>query len=165
MIALPLSATELVVPPSLNPGEHYRLGFVTSGPWDATSTIISDYDAFVTAQATESAEFNALNTTMQVIGWTESMNPLSLLCVISNSILNTQGELVATNKADLFDGSITEDVSYDEHGIRDVTEFVPRSFSNGTSAIRYVLGGTSTFMIGHNEIRFYFWIAAANGAA
>ena len=130
--------------------------FATSGSWDATSTIISDYDAFVTAQATGSAELNALSTTWQVIGSTASEAAFSHLGVISNSIFNTHKEFVATNKTDLFDGNSTNDTSDDEHGIGNVPEFFPKSFSNGTSAIEYVLGGTSAVMIGHNEIRFYF---------
>ncbi len=48
-------AALVVVPPGLNPGDQYRLVFVTDGTRDATSTNINDYNNFVTTQVTGSA--------------------------------------------------------------------------------------------------------------
>jgi hypothetical protein len=44
-------ADPIVVPPSLSPGDHYQLMFVTSLGRDATSSNIDDYNLFVTTQA------------------------------------------------------------------------------------------------------------------
>ena len=45
------SAAIVIPPPDLNPGDQYRLVFITSGTRDATSTSIADYNSFVNAQA------------------------------------------------------------------------------------------------------------------
>ena len=44
-------AALVVVPTGLNPGDQYRLVFVTDGTRDATSTNIDDYNKFVTNDA------------------------------------------------------------------------------------------------------------------
>jgi hypothetical protein len=41
----------LQTPAGLNPGDQFRFVFVTDGTTNATSSAISSYDAFVTAQA------------------------------------------------------------------------------------------------------------------
>lgn len=41
----------LQTPAGLKPGDHFRFVFVTDGTTNATSSNISSYDAFVTAQA------------------------------------------------------------------------------------------------------------------
>jgi len=46
-----VSATIVIPPLDLNPGDQYRLVFVTSGTRDAESANISDYNDFVNAQA------------------------------------------------------------------------------------------------------------------
>jgi hypothetical protein len=43
-------AALVVVPPGLNPGDQYRLVFVTAGTRNATSSDINDYNTFVTNQ-------------------------------------------------------------------------------------------------------------------
>jgi len=55
-------AALVVVPPGLNPGDQYRLVFVTDGTRDATSTNINDYNNFVTNQVTGSALATQLTT-------------------------------------------------------------------------------------------------------
>ena len=42
-----VQAAIVTVPTGLNPGDQYRLVFVTSGTRDATSTNIADYNTFV----------------------------------------------------------------------------------------------------------------------
>ena len=58
------------VPPGLNPGDQYRLAFVTSTTRDATSTDIADYNTFVLGVANSSAALAALSTTWKAIGST-----------------------------------------------------------------------------------------------
>ncbi|MFM7786866.1 MAG: PEP-CTERM sorting domain-containing protein, partial [Microcystis panniformis] len=55
-------AALVVVPPGLNPGDQYRLVFVTSGTRNATSSNINDYNTFVTNQVTGSALATQLTT-------------------------------------------------------------------------------------------------------
>ena len=44
-------AAPITLPTGLNPGDQYRLGFVSSTTRDATSQNIADYNDFVTATA------------------------------------------------------------------------------------------------------------------
>jgi hypothetical protein len=56
----------IIVPPGLNPGDKYRLVFVTSTTSGAQSSGIGNFNAFVTA----SAELAALGTTWSAIAST-----------------------------------------------------------------------------------------------
>jgi hypothetical protein len=60
-------AAPITIPTGLNPGDTYRLAFVTSTTRDATSTDINDYNAFVTAAANTQATLAALATTWTAI--------------------------------------------------------------------------------------------------
>ena len=111
-------AALVVVPPGLNPGDQYRLVFVTDGTRDATSTNIDDYNKFVTNEVTGSplataltaAGFNLGTITWKAIGSTDSVaardntgtNPSST----GVPIYLIDGNRVANNNADLWDGSI-----------------------------------------------------------
>ncbi len=74
-------AALVVVPTGLNPGDQYRLVFVTDGTRDATSTNINDYNTFVTNEVTGSALATQLTTagftpsaiTWKAIGSTDSV--------------------------------------------------------------------------------------------
>ena len=68
------SAAITTQPGSLNPGDPYRLAFVTSGTRDATSTNIADYNTFVTNAANAVPELVALNTEWFVIGSTSAVS-------------------------------------------------------------------------------------------
>ncbi len=56
------AGTVVTVPTDLNPGDQYRLVFVTNGTRDAQSTDIADYNTFVTTEANLSTELAALGT-------------------------------------------------------------------------------------------------------
>ncbi|GBL15778.1 hypothetical protein MTo_03094 [Microcystis aeruginosa NIES-1211] len=122
-------AALVVVPPGLAPGAQYRLVFVTSGARDAQSTDINDYNTFVTNQATfgtsdidtaldtalYAAGFDPNTITWKAIGSTASVaardntgtNPSSL----GVPIYLIDGNRVADNNADLWDGSIQTAIS------------------------------------------------------
>jgi hypothetical protein len=68
------AGTVVTVPTDLNPGDQYRLVFVTDGTRDAQSTDIADYNAFVTAQANQSTELQALGVDWFVIGSTSTVS-------------------------------------------------------------------------------------------
>ena len=61
-------ASPITVPTGLNPGDAYRLVFVTSTTLDATSSDIADYNAFVSGVANTVPELVALGTTWTAIG-------------------------------------------------------------------------------------------------
>jgi hypothetical protein len=111
-------AALVVVPPGLSPGDQFRLVFVNDGKRDATSSDIDDYNNFVTNQVTGSALATALTTagfnlgtiTWKAIASTDSVaardntgtNPSST----GVPIYLIDGNRVANNNADLWDGSI-----------------------------------------------------------
>jgi PEP-CTERM motif len=74
--APPLSALAalITVPTGLNPGDHYRIAFVTSTTRDATSSNIADYNAFVTNVANSVPQLAALSTTWSAIGSTTTVD-------------------------------------------------------------------------------------------
>ena len=63
-------AAPITVPTSLNPGDPYRLAFVSSTKRDATSPDIADYNTFVTNAANGVTELAALGTTWKAIAST-----------------------------------------------------------------------------------------------
>ena len=60
----------VTVPPGLNPGDTYRLVFVTDATTNAISGDIATYNSFVTAQANLAPELVDLATAWKIIGST-----------------------------------------------------------------------------------------------
>ena len=128
---LPLLAEPVVVPIGLMPGQSYRLAFVTSGTRDATSTDINVYNLFVTNQANLSLRLLALNTTWHVIGSTLSVDAITNIGFSpATAIYNTNGDLVANGIPDLFDGTLSNPINWDQLGIG----FMNRSVWTGSDS-------------------------------
>jgi hypothetical protein len=114
-------ASPITVAPGLYAGEHYRLAFVTSTSTSATSSSIAYYNAFVTEAANLDPALESLGTTWTAIASTSTVtardntdtNPSS----VGFPIYNLAGQLIATSNANLWDGSISSSISYDEHGV------------------------------------------------
>ena len=155
---LPLLAEPVVVPMSLMPGDRYRLVFVTSGTRNATSTLISDYNAFVTAQANLSPLLLALNTTWRVIGSTLSVDAITNIGFSpATAIYNTNGGLVAIGIPDLFDGTLSNPINWDQLGIG----FMNRSVWTGsdqTGVSFRELGFGSLVTIGNSSFTDSRWM-------
>lgn len=109
-----------VVPTGLNPGDQYRLAFVTSAIRDGTSPNIADYNAFVTGVANSVTELAALGTTWTAIASAgidtardnTNTNPSSTGVPIY--LLNDTK--LADNNADLWDGTIDNALGVTETG-------------------------------------------------
>ena len=115
--AAPPTPTPIVtVPTGLNPGDKYRLVFVTSGTRDATSANIADYNTFVTNQVTPTSALglsltaNGLTPTWTAIGSTATVNAKTntLTDPVANAstsvpIYLINGNKVATGYGDLWD--------------------------------------------------------------
>lgn len=99
-------------PSGLNPGDPYRLAFVTTTLTDALSDDIDDYNAIVAGDAAAEAALNALGTTWKAIASTPAV------AAIDNTATNHTGAgegvpiyflndvIMALNYTDLWDGSI-----------------------------------------------------------
>lgn len=111
-------AAVVTVPTVLNPGDTYRLVFLTSTTTVATSTSISTYNTFVNAAAD-------LNSDLDAISWT-AMGSTATVNVRDNTgttgagtsiaIYTVTGNLVANDYTDLWDGFIANEITVDEFG-------------------------------------------------
>ncbi len=63
-------------PVGLQPGEQYRILFVTDSSRDATSSDIADYDSLVTADADAAPELTTLNTSWRAVASTPSVDAI-----------------------------------------------------------------------------------------
>jgi hypothetical protein len=109
LLAGTVSAAIVIPPPDLNPGDQYRLAFITSGTRDATSTDIADYNSFVNAQAALVSATGFPTSGWAAIASTESVdardntgtNPSAGAGV---PIYRVDGVRIADDYADLWDG-------------------------------------------------------------
>ena len=110
------SAGIITVPPDLQPGDQYRLAFVTSTLTRADSADIAYYNSFVTNVANSAPGLAALNTTWSVIGSTQDVdardntqtNPTLAAGV---PIYNLAAERLASDNADFWDGRLATGTS------------------------------------------------------
>ena len=115
------SAGPITVPPGLQAGDQYRLVFVTSTSTSTTSSSIAYYNAFVTKAANLDPALESLGTTWTAIASTSTVaardntdtNPSSL----GLPIYSLAGQLIATSNPDLWGGSISSSISFDENGV------------------------------------------------
>lgn len=121
-LAWAAQAAPITTPVGLDPGDQYRLVFVTSTTRDATSTDIADYNAFVNAAANTQQALVDLGTTWTAIASTDAVDardntgtnptvaagvPIYLLDGVS---------LVANDNADLWDAEIANPIMITEAG-------------------------------------------------
>ncbi len=113
-------AVPITTPTGLNPGDQYRLAFITSEAHTATSGEIADYNAFVDGLG--DSAFPSLDTTWTAIASTSTVdardntgtNPGSSTGV---PIYLLDGESkIADNNADLWDGDIDHALNINEAG-------------------------------------------------
>jgi PEP-CTERM motif len=115
-------AAPVTVPLGLNPGDEYRLVFVTSTTRDATSTNIADYNAFVSAAANTQQVLVALGTTWTAIASTGAVDArdntgTNPFVVTGVPIYLLDGvSLVANDNADLWDAAIANPIMINESG-------------------------------------------------
>ena len=132
-VATSLSVASAAVPPGLYPGDSYHRIFVTSDTYTVVSTVfIPPYD--VPDEGEIGGLFSA-DYQVTLNAWQAGMIPdwdgyaIHYTAVLSDSkvnardrlnvqgpIYNMQNELIATNSADLWDGTISNAIRYDEFG-------------------------------------------------
>jgi hypothetical protein len=119
----------------LNPGDTYRLVFVTSASTDATSGDIDYYNAFVTTAADDVPELAALAATWFDIGTTEAVSAINNIGIDSGvPIYDLEGNLIAndagTEAGGMFSGSIQNPLIFNEVG----AAFIGHGVWTGTAA-------------------------------
>ena len=175
LLATPLSASAIPIttPTDLNPGDQYRLAFVTSGSRDATSSNIADYDAFVQSAADAVPELNALAITWRVVGSTSTVDARTHTSTnpaidgVGVPIYLLDGSRVRDDYADLWNTSVRRDLTNEFFCIREndptfscVSAFTHTgTFNDGSAEAGLVLGDVSGFdMGGLADANFGGWI-------
>lgn len=120
------AADLITVPPDLNPGDQYRLVFVTDGERDATSTDINVYNAFVNDAALAIPELAALNTNWKAIASTSTVDANVNTGTVPSKfaggsvgfpIFRFDGIKVVDDYDDLWDGYLDNGIIITEKGI------------------------------------------------
>ena len=143
-------AVPITTPAELNPGDQYRLVFVTTTTRDATSTDITDYNAFVTGVANTQAVLAALGTTWTAIASTSAeaardntgTNPLATTGV---PIYRLDGvSRVVDDNLDLWNGDLDLAISVAEDGTTAIfTEVWTGTDAVGNTVVGAELGSAS----------------------
>ena len=165
-----LMAGTLIAPVGLNPGDHYRLVFVTSAARDATSTNIADYDNFVNTIANSGASsvLAPLGINWLVIGTTNTVDALTHINLSASvPIYGVNGLLVANGAADFWDGFHAQPISTDETGNLLRTYCVSRNdcpvwtgtdFIGGNTFANQPLGGNGgSGQLGRSDVSSEAW--------
>ncbi len=147
------AGTVVTVPTDLNPGDQYRLVFVTNGTGDALSTDIADYNTFVTNQANQSTELQALGVDWFVIGSTSTVSARVNTGTDGSGgvpiYLPVGGDhRIADDYNDLWDGTIGHPLNIDQFGDSRCPTFVAftGSQSDGSITMYPIPLGTNAVM-------------------
>ena len=129
-LCAPAAAAPITVPTSLNPGDEYRLAFVTSAGPTGCPRLLSPTTRFVTAVANTQAALASLGTTWKAIGSTATVdardntgtNPFVDGVGVPIFLLNDT--LLANDNFDLWDGDILVPFEINETGAAVQLSFV-----------------------------------------
>ena len=136
-----------IVPPELNPGDRYRILFVTHGKRNATSSDIDTYNAFVQEQAASASGNPFGAVTFKVLGSTEDVDVRcntqthrkksdcpGVARVDNAPIYYYKGEKVADHYGDFYNGNWDSQAPRDQRGSR-VTRVraLPLSVATGSN--------------------------------
>ena len=135
--AAPVTDPSLFTPVPTGP---YRLAFVTTGTDRPTNAVIAYYNTYVTAAALAVTELYDLGATWKCLGSTVAVSAKVNTSTDSTGdandvpIYTTTGLLIATNNADLWDGSIAVPLTFDDGTVAGVEGGVQEQTWTGTNA-------------------------------
>lgn len=102
----------VTVPPGLNPGDSYRLVFVSDGAIDARSDQINDYDSLIALEAAAVPALNVLGTSWRALASTQfasARGHTETDPVVNGTgfpIYGLDGMRIVDDNADFWDGSL-----------------------------------------------------------
>jgi hypothetical protein len=169
LVASSASAVPVTVPSSLNPGNQYRLAFVTSAERNGASTLIDSYNAFVTNVANTQAALASLGTTWKAIASTATVdardntgtNPVVDGVGVPIFLLNDT--LLAEDNFDLWDGNILVPLAIDETGGASPQTFVwTGTRSSGVANSPLGTGSPLHPTIGTTQFSHSAWVQGDN---
>jgi hypothetical protein len=155
----------VLFPAGLNPGDKYRLVFVTSTTTDATSPDISYYNSFVTNVADAVPELLALGATWTVIGSTSAVSAADNIGATNSGIYRLDGLEVAAGTAALWDAYSTplmNPPSINQLGDYQVSYVWTGTSAGGTAYSPYWLGDLyfGQTALGYSDSTDARWIIA-----
>ena len=175
-VVAPLAAlaAPITVPTDLNPGDSYRLAFVTNTTSDATSSNIEDYNAFATTLANSIPELAALKTTWKAIVSTSTVDARDntstnwVTIPVGVPIYTLGGTRVASTNTDLWSFSSTippspvheNAITYTESGdsVPNLTNVWSGTRYDGTRQSVQFLGGPGAVSLGNAGSLTSGWI-------
>ena len=165
LIAGPVSAIT-VVPTDLNPGDQYRLAFVTSGTTSAVDTDIAEYNKFVDELAELVPQLAALNQDWKAIASTDDVDAddntdtdASPAGLNGLPIYLLNGTRIADNYDDLWDDTILLPISITEQGDSATGRVWTGTQSNGSAHARMMGSPTGNVKVGRIPDTDVSWIA------
>ncbi len=99
-------------PDGLSAGETYQLAFVTSTVTDATRSDLQYYFDFVNAAAALNPDLAQFNFRPIISNET---NDAQFVAYVWGPVYNLNGDMVATNKVDMWDGRLLAPISHNQH--------------------------------------------------
>ena len=149
----------IIVPPTLNPGDQYRLAFVSSTTKAATSPLIDDYNSFVDDLGDEviASDWKAIASTPSIDARTNTgTDPLSGIGV---RIFLLDGSKLVDDNTDLWDGDL--DTRFDVTELGSVFSSEVWTGSDIFGAAANPLGASSP-IVGNNLSVTAGWVQVAN---
>lgn len=157
-------AAPIVLPAGLNPGDSYRLAFVTSAVTGAEFSDINVYNTFVNNLANSVTELAALSVNWTAIASTSAVHardntntnpgtstgaPIYLLDGVT---------MIANDNADLWDGDIDNPLNIDENGnVIAGTQAWTGTTTDGSGNLGNELGSANP-ITGATSLSNFFWI-------
>jgi hypothetical protein len=165
------SAQITTVPSCLEPGDEYRLMFVTSTSRDATSAIMHEYNLFVRGVANSQPELAALSTQWYAVGGTATTSARTNTGIIASGdvpVFRLDGQMVVNDAYDLWNTQfqpLLNLVAIDETGALKTTfgAVFTGSYSDGTIG-SLPLGATSVNFGAYTKLDTG-WLRFGNNAA
>ena len=166
-IAAPVPPSLLhAVPAGLQAGDSFQLMFVSRTARDAQSANIGDYNEFVNAVA-DSAGIgpSSAGVIWFAVASTTAVDARDNATVHA-PVYNMQGELLALNSADMWDGSLAHAVNYDEHAVEIISFHMAwtGSHRDGTGLTGRELGAFPSSEFGDLKRSDFGWIENSNGS-
>lgn len=153
------SATLVDAIGALNPGDQFRILFVSSAATPATSNDIDYYNNFANNAGINGLVTMGLGLTWQAVASTQTVNALTNTGTSPSadpvSIFNTNGDLLARSYADLWDGRLSVPVGYTEDGVATNHLVWTGTKWNG---LRTGALGTDYPQLGCSSLRDFHWI-------
>jgi hypothetical protein len=138
-------ASVITVPPSLTAGDTYRLVFVTSGTYSASSSSLATYNGDVTSEANGVAALLSLGATWTAIASTATEDALDNISGSSSApIFLLNGNEVAGSLTSLFGGTLMNAVQISQNGnaLPSGSKVWTGTTSSGTADAGHTLGST-----------------------